>query len=493
MHKASEKQAKTESTRMSWWRPKKRETAAEAAEMAHLGRGLPSFAAMVVLIVILFIFNLSTLRLLRLFEDSKENDLTRQLVAVGRAILHDLRRPTLPPILDLIAGTKEDTASEMLDNFADTAAYAKLVENLGEFQRANDLRSLTLLTVHGLVVADATRHSEPGAAYVYRDIDRQPLAHAAQGQIASMRLYPIGDTYYKRVYLPIISDGRVLGILAVSASADYFASLRDIRQRVRFQMVFTSLLFGLLVYLLYRFLAYAMDAERRALNLARFEAMAALAGGVAHEIRNPLSIMRMLCEEILREQPTDALAARNARELIAEIERLDELVNHFLSLSKPPEPGALQTVDLGAEIRRAAELVGKSTPDGLSISFELPERPVRVTADPRALRQVVLNLLINARDAVAQTGGQITLTLTEHHGMAELHVRDTGRGIPRQLLARVFDPFFTTKPAGSGLGLSVTRSIVENLGGQISLLSAEGKGTDVCVRLPLASRVFLRR
>ncbi len=474
---------------MKWWRRKKSGVESQAGEGLPLRRGLPSFATMLVLIAILFIFNLSTMRLLRLFESSKENDLTRQLVAVGRAIVFELRRPTLPPIFELVAGSPEDSAAELLDSFADTAAYDKLVQALEEFRRTNNLRDLALLTVHGLVIADAMRRSEPGAPYVFRDIDRHPLALAARGQIAAMRLYPIGDTYYKRVYLPLISEGRVVGILALSASADYFESLREIQRRVRFQMVLTSALFVALVYLLYRLFAYVIHAEAKAMNLARFEAMAALAGGLAHELRNPLSIMRMLSEEIIRSQPADSSAARNARELVEEIERLNELVTHFLSLSKPPEGANKQTVALDVEIRRAAELIRKSGDLPLTLSLEIPEQAVYVSADPRAVRQVILNLVLNARDALASHEGEksVTLSLGVRRGMAELHVRDTGPGIPAHLLARVFDPFFTTKRGGSGLGLAITRSIVINLGGSIEITSIEGRGTDVCVRLPLAA------
>jgi signal transduction histidine kinase len=451
-------------------------------------RGLPTFAAMVLLIAILFVFNLSTLRIMRLLEESKENDLTRQLVAVGRAILFDLRRPTPPAVVALVAEAKEDAAAEMLDNFADTIAYQKLAEQLGEFQRAHNLASLTLLTVHGLVIADATRQLEPGVAYTFRDIDRRALARAAQGQTAAVALYPVGNTYYKRVYLPLIVDGRVSAILALSASADYFEGLREIQRRVRGQMLLSSVLFVILVYLLSRFLNYLLRAEARALHLARYEAMAALAGGLAHELRNPLSIMRILCEEILSEHPTDSRTAQNARELIEEIQRLNELVSHFLSLSKPPTADAQTPVAFDAEIRRAVELLRKGLPANVTFRLELPSTPLHVLADPRALRQIVLNLLLNARDAVSEKGGEIVISLAERRGAAELHVRDTGVGIPRSVLSRVFDPFFTTKPGGSGLGLAITRSIVENIGGTITIVSQEGKGTDVCIRLPIAPR-----
>ncbi|MCX7625215.1 MAG: ATP-binding protein [Candidatus Sumerlaeaceae bacterium] len=468
-----------------WWR---RHTLGDTPLSFH--RGLPLFATMILLIAILFLFNLSTLRLLRLFEASKENDLTRQLVAVGRTVVYDLRKPTLPAIVELIAGANEENAADLLDDFADTVAYQRLAQQLSELQRANYLASLTLITTHGLVMADAARQTEPGLPFPYRELDRGAVRRAVQGQISSVPLYPIGDTYYKRVYLPIVSDGRVAAILALSASADYFESLRDIQRRVRAQMLLTSLLFAALVYLLYRFLTYLLNAEARALQLARYEAMAALAGGLAHELRNPLSIMRILCEEILSQQPSNSPTAKNAQDLIGEIERLNDLVTHFLSLSKPPTSGSAQAISLTEEVQRAAELVRKGTPSGVSVRLELANNPLQVVADPRALRQVVINLLLNARDAVAERGGEILITLAERRGMAELHVRDTGIGIPRSILSRIFEPFFTTKPSGSGLGLAVTRSIVENLGGRITIVSQEGKGTDVCVRLPLAPRTL---
>lgn len=449
-------------------------------------KGLPSFATMFLLIAILFIFNLSTLRLVRLFEASKENDLTRQLVAVGRAILQNLRKPTPPAILELVADAKEETAAETLEDFAETSVYEKLVETLWESQRANDLRSLVLLTPTGLVVADGSRQLLPGTPYTFRETDKIPLKAAAQGNISSMRLYPIGDTYYKRVYLPIIADGRVLGILALSASADYFTSLQELQRRVRFQMLFSSVLFGVLAFFLYRFMVYLLKAESHALRLERMESMAALAGGLAHELRNPLSIMRMLCEEILTEQPPDSRTAQNAHDLIEEIKRLNQRIAHFLSLSTPTEPKPHSRICLNEEVRRLVNLVRKSAPPTVQVHADIPPSPLYIAGAPGVLEEIILNLLRNALEALGQNGGEVSVSLAERRGMAELRIRDTGPGIPPKLLPRIFDPFFTTKPTGSGLGLAITRSAVENLGGEISATSTPGKGTEMCVRLPLA-------
>jgi signal transduction histidine kinase len=118
------------------------------------------------------------------------------------------------------------------------------------------------------------------------------------------------------------------------------------------------------------------------------------------------------------------------------------------------------------------------------VKTELPAAPVYVRADSRALRQVFLNLLLNARDALPGDGGEVRVTLRERRGSAEIHVIDTGCGIPAREIARVFEPFYSTKRMGTGLGLPITRSIVENLGGEMAITSNPGKGTDVCVILP---------
>jgi signal transduction histidine kinase len=257
-------------------------------------------------------------------------------------------------------------------------------------------------------------------------------------------------------------------------------------------MTLSSILLIAIGYLVHRLFSFIVKAEARALRLAHMEAMASLAGGVAHELRNPLSIIRMMCEEILAEQHPDSRSARNARDIIGEVDRLNELVHQFLSLAKPPDLSNAQPVDLVAEVRRTAELLRKSSPKPFALELNLPAVPLHVQADERALRQVILNLLLNARDAVAENGGRISVTVAERRDMAEVRIADTGPGIAQRDLERVFDPFFTTKPTGSGLGLAISRSLVQNMGGEISLTSTLGKGTEVSVRLPLRRSVTLR-
>ena len=164
------------------------------------------------------------------------------------------------------------------------------------------------------------------------------------------------------------------------------------------------------------------------------------------------------------------------------------MVAQFLSLSRPPDAHGTALVELGAEIARVTQLVRKGTADDrVRIETDLPDNPVLVRADERALRQVFLNLLINANEAMDGRTGTIRVGLRERRGRAEVTVADTGHGIAPRDLARVFEPFFTTKRMGTGLGLALTRGIVDNLGGSIRIQSEPGRGTEVVVALPTVS------
>ena len=214
--------------------------------------------------------------------------------------------------------------------------------------------------------------------------------------------------------------------------------------------------------------------------------MGALAGGMAHELRNPLAIIRALSEEIVADQPHNNLTRENAKDIVAETQRLSELVTHFLSLSKSPISGELQDVSFTDEVQRVVQLMQKSAPETIRFIEDYPPDALHVTADPKALRQLLLNILVNAREAIGDQPGQIDITLRERRRQAELRIRDTGPGISRKEMARVFEPFYTTRSTGTGLGLALSRGIVENLGGELTLDSSPGKGTTAIITLPIS-------
>jgi signal transduction histidine kinase len=252
---------------------------------------------------------------------------------------------------------------------------------------------------------------------------------------------------------------------------------------------------GALGVLLYRDVVLPLRAQLvvRDQQLARREKLAALgtlAAGVAHEIRNPLTAIKARLYTLRRAAASpDALG--DVQAVAGEIDRLEDIVRNVLGYARPGDP-VLANVDLAAWLRDFAAFVEPELKaGGVRLDLEVPA-PVTARVDPGQLRQALLNLVRNAREAFAGQPGRIVLTATQEfsalHGrpcsVAVVSVADNGPGIPTGIQSRLFDPFFTTKRAGTGLGLSIVARLVEGLGGEIVFQTAPGVGTRFSIRLP---------
>lgn len=218
-------------------------------------------------------------------------------------------------------------------------------------------------------------------------------------------------------------------------------------------------------------------------TLASFGRFAAT---VAHEIRNPLNAIavgaqRLSLEGMLRDngnQPQRLL------ELIhREIERLDHILSDFLDLARPPRLQPLPG-DLDALLREMSPLLQEGNPAGVSLHLECGGGTA--VFDPGAVRQSIMNLVRNAREAVG-TRGNIEIATRQEAECSVVEVRDDGPGIPPENRQRVFEFEFTTKPAGNGLGLAIVHRLVTEMGGRVELDSLEGHGTVVRLLLPRAA------
>lgn len=251
-------------------------------------------------------------------------------------------------------------------------------------------------------------------------------------------------------------------------------------------------------------------AERRARQAERMAEIGAMTGGLAHEIKNPLSTIglnaQLLVEGIqemdLPPEESSRLLSRT-RALQRETERLRGILQDFLEFA-----GQIHLERREHDLNEmVAELADFYQPEaerqGVRIRVELAPGPIRASVDARAVKQALLNLIINATQAMS--GGsagdkQKELVLRTRFGpdaeglggpgervgrMAELHVIDTGPGIDPETLSQVFKPYFTTKSGGSGLGLPTSRRLIEEHGGRITARSEVGKGSDFTVALPV--------
>ncbi len=231
------------------------------------------------------------------------------------------------------------------------------------------------------------------------------------------------------------------------------------------------------------------------------EAVRQLAAGTAHDLNNLLLLVNGCAELALLDETLNPCTRQLMNEIIEAGERATSLTRRLLTLGKPParQPAA---VDVAALLMSSATLVGRLVGDRIRLSLDVGTAPLSVLADASQVEQVIVNLVLNARDAMA-AGGTLTITAgaatrrspdasdtgtrLESRRVARLTVSDTGSGIDPAVRARMYEPYVTTKSADthSGLGLAVVRGIVEQLGGSIEATTTPGTGTTFAVDLPL--------
>jgi len=228
-------------------------------------------------------------------------------------------------------------------------------------------------------------------------------------------------------------------------------------------------------------------ARARLVQSEKLAALGQLATAIAHEVRNPLAVIRSSAQGLSESAPPgDHEAHRACAFITAEIDRLSNVISSLLAFARPPQleprPVAARALFDRALLLAADDLADAGVRVERRDGGDVP--PVR--ADPDLVCQVLLGLLSNATAALGP-GGEIALEAQRADGAVELSVADSGPGVAPELRQRVFEPFFTTRPRGTGLGLAVARQIVEAHGGRIEVGERAGGGARFVIRLPAAS------
>ncbi|MGF1511499.1 MAG: nitrogen regulation protein NR(II) [Myxococcota bacterium] len=221
----------------------------------------------------------------------------------------------------------------------------------------------------------------------------------------------------------------------------------------------------------------------------RLAALGAMAAGLAHEIRNPLGAIKGAAEVL--DTDRSGLEGELLTVIVEETRRLNGVVSQFLDYARPYR-ATLRTVDINDVVRSTVRLLEVEEHNRGRLELELESESATVEADPEQLKQVVLNLLLNALEASQPSDEPPRITvqtrLRPQRDGVELRVRDRGIGIKSEDLERIFIPFFTTKHSGTGLGLAMCQRIVQAHGGSISAASVLNEGTEFVVRLPFNRR-----
>jgi len=215
-----------------------------------------------------------------------------------------------------------------------------------------------------------------------------------------------------------------------------------------------------------------------------------LATGLAHEIKNPLAGIKITMETLAQEAYLQQEDRDVLFKVIDEIKRIDGLVKGLLNFARPPRPHFMET-DVNAVLSVASQMVMQNigpkrrAADAIEVVQELQPGLPEIVADPMQLRQVFMNLLMNAVDAMPGTG-TVRLRTSFDAAACEIvvSIADTGKGMDAAELERIFQPFFTTKAGGTGLGLPISKRLIEEQGGRMTVESTIGKGTTFTLAIP---------
>ena len=405
-------------------------------------------------------------------------------------------------------------------------AFRKRLHELAELA---SLERLLLLDLNGRVLVDSLGQADGADPYVYLSLDEEEWLAAQLGEARSTTLFkaagPGGGRYFKSAFAPLKDkSGKPRLILRAEASADFLDDVRSFGISLLI-LGFVSLLIAMgLAVLLSRPVVEPLQgliaASRRVAGgdfsvrvpadrpdelgqlastfnemstrlgdfVAQRERLAALgqvAAGMAHEIRNPLGAIEGfagLLEGRLK-SGKDRASQSNVRDIRREVAVVNGFIADFLEYARP-HPPRLAACDLGAVAEEAAQVALSKARRRRWPLKRHGLRHLAVVTDASQVRQILVNLLNNGREA-SPKGGSLDVGIEEQSQWVCLWVRDHGRGIPAAELATLFHPFVTSKAMGTGLGLSIAQALAEGLGGRLEVESVEGKGSTFTLFLPL--------
>lgn len=228
------------------------------------------------------------------------------------------------------------------------------------------------------------------------------------------------------------------------------------------------------------------NLEAQATRSERLIAVGELATGIAHEIRNPMGIIKTISQTLQEENDNESLL-EGLEIIVNEIDRANRVIDGILNFAKPTE-NEMKKISLNELLQEVLMITDKYV-DKQNVGIDLYlENEISIIADKEKLLQVFINLIFNATQAM-EKGGKITITTDQRDKGVNISFKDTGIGIKKEDIKKIFNPFFTTKEKGVGLGLSVSDRIIQDHGGYTIIDSIEGQGTQVDIYLPFEGEV----
>ncbi|MCK4428619.1 MAG: HAMP domain-containing histidine kinase, partial [candidate division Zixibacteria bacterium] len=361
-------------------------------------------------------------------------------------------------------------------------AYQDMESFLENIKENNQLADAFILDQDYHNVLEPT--SDP-TSEVFLNLDLVAITQALTGTKTHSHLYQVGDYYFESGFAPIYdSTGEVIAVLGVEADADFFQVLSSFKKTLIGAFVLSLLGIVILGIFFYNLSSHTRKMEDALIKSSALQAMGEMVATISHEIRNPLGIIKGTAERLSKKYD------KNQDELFAfipeEVNRLNEILTGYLEFASL-EPKRKEEEDLASFFNKTIDQIrNEFSKQNITIKLEADENLPKVKINPVGIKQVIINLLMNAKEAITQDG-HIKIKLQSQKDFVCIEIKDNGRGIKKKDLKQIFTPFFSTKPKGSGLGLYVVKKIVEEHGGSISVESEVEKGTKVKIKLPIGS------
>ncbi len=400
-----------------------------------------------------------------------ERSLSRRLVTIAQSVSLAIDTRTLDGLL-----------------LGSGSASARVDGLLTRLREADSVGELFVLNDNYRIVA--TSNLEPDSVYLLAELNGpyidSILFRQATRAIATPS-YKSGDLYLKSAYSPLLdSTGSVAAVLGVEASVDYFDSLSALKRDL-YYATGLSIAGGIVLGLLFLLLQRGLNRAEQQLFLGETQRhLGRMVAVVAHEVRNPLMIIRASAERLAAKFKTD-----EAQYIVEETDRLNGIVSGYLefaraegSLLAGEQPEEFDLIELTQSIKKhfAQRYVSEQVE---WLAFPEPAS-LLLRGYRRSLRQVLLNLMINGAEACTAGSKPIAvgLKIRDLGETVELVVIDHGPGISKKELKKLFTPFYTTKQTGSGLGLYLTRRLIKEMGGTLEIRSEPDHGTELMIQLP---------
>jgi len=430
----------------------------------------------ILMVVILIAFNFGSWIFLSEIENSLEKELSTRLGSIATLSANNIE---LTPGISL-----HDLQMLPINNYTELLL---LQSKLITIQMENQLEGVYLIDQRNRIIIDASGNFNYGDLLSYIQRDSLLLASAWDGRTEISPIFIVEGSRFKTGYAPVTNIlGETVALLVLEANADFFQIIKNFKRG----LVIIGLASLGAIILFSFFLSWTIDlfinTQEELRKREKLALLGQMSASVAHEIRNPLGVIKATAD-VLRSQYERKNAPNELFDYIGtEVNRLNNMVNDFLSFAREIKLNLKQN-DFIHTIKDAVRAFDRDIDqDKIELTLSTLFNELQIKYDEEKIKQVLLNLLVNSRQAIHDKG-EIKIDIKEAdsrgHKYIAVAISDDGSGIEGDP-NKIFEPFYTTKSTGSGLGLAITRQIIEGHGGWLNVESKPDHGTTITFYIP---------